>query len=124
MLPWLFILIAAVSESGWIYSLKFIELKKILALRPALLIADISQGKALIPLALYILFGIGNIYFFSLAMKSIPAPIAFAVWMGMAIVFTNLLDVFVFHQSYNLQQFFFTVLLLVGIAGLRYSTKS
>ena len=76
------------------------------------------------PLVGYIIFGLSNIYFFSMAMKGIPASTAFAVWMGLALVFSKTMDVFVFSEPYNMQQILFTGVLLIGIVGLKYYSKS
>ena len=121
---WIYLLIAALFESCWIYSLKFLEMKKIFALRIATIMQTPEESRVLLPLAGYIGFGLCNIYFFSMAMKSIPASTAFAVWMALALVFSTALDILVFKQGYNMQQLFFTSLVLIGIVGLKYSVKS
>jgi quaternary ammonium compound-resistance protein SugE len=124
MIYWLYILIAATFEVCWMYSLKFLSMKAIGAIQFATLFSNSSGWKALLPLVGYITFGLGNIYFFSMAMKGIPASTAFAVWMGLALIFSKTLDVFVFSEGYNMQQLLFTGVLLVGIIGLKYYTKS
>jgi quaternary ammonium compound-resistance protein SugE len=57
-------------------------------------------------------------------MKGIPASTAFAVWMALALIFSKLMDVLVFNETYNQQQILFTGVLLVGIIGLKYYSKS
>ena len=124
MIYWLYIVIAAVFEACWIYSLKFLSMKAIGNIQLSTILSDVAPWKTLAPLLGYIAFGLSNIYFFSMAMKGIPASTAFAVWMGLALVFSRLLDIFVFNEVYNTQQIFFTGILLVGIVGLKYYTKS
>jgi len=124
MIYWVYLLIAAVFESCWIYSLKFLNMKQILDVKANLLMHDIKEWKVFLPLAGYIIFGLCNIYFFSMAMKNIPASTAFAVWMALALIFSTLLDIFVFKTSYSYQQLFFTGVVLVGIVGLKYFSKS
>lgn len=124
MLPWIYLVTASMFEAGWIYSLKFLDMKRVFGVRLNLLFSGDGEWRVFVPLFFYIVFGLCNIYFFSMAMKGIQASTAFAVWMAMALIFSKALDIFVFHESYNLQQLFFTVVLLVGIAGLKYSTKS
>lgn len=124
MLPWIYLVTASMFEAGWIYSLKFLDMKRVLGVRLNLLFSGDGEWRVFVPLFFYIVFGLCNIYFFSMAMKGIQASTAFAVWMAMALIFSKALDIFVFHESYNSQQLFFTVVLLVGIAGLKYSTKS
>ena len=92
MIYWVYLLIAAAFESCWIYSLKFLDMKQVTAVRPLALLNDTSQWKVLFPLAGYITFGLCNIYFFSMSMKNIPASTAFAVWMALALIFSKLLD--------------------------------
>jgi multidrug transporter EmrE-like cation transporter len=124
MIYWAYLLIAAFFESGWIYSLKFLNMKSVLSVRLTPLIQNPGNGKVLLPLAGYIGFGLCNIYFFSMAMKGIQASTAFAVWMALALIFSTALDILVFKQDYNMQQLFFTCVVLVGIIGLKYSVKS
>jgi quaternary ammonium compound-resistance protein SugE len=97
-----------------------LDFKKITAIRLSTLTNDVSQVQPILPLLGYIVFGLGNIYFFSLAMREIPASTAFAVWMALALVFTKVIDVAVFQQPYNMQQVIFTLVILIGIAGLKY----
>jgi len=124
MIYWLYILIAAAFEACWIYSLKFLSMKAIADIQIRTLLSEIAPWKTLLPLVGYIAFGLSNIYFFSMAMKGIPASTAFAVWMGLALILSKTLDIFVFHEAYNLQQILFTGVLLVGIIGLKYYSKS
>lgn len=124
MTYWVYIVIAAMFEACWIYSLKFLSMKAIGAIQITTMLSDIAPWKTLLPLFGYIAFGLSNIYFFSMAMKGIPASTAFAVWMALALVFSKLMDVFVFNEAYNLQQILFTGVLLAGIIGLKYYSKS
>ena len=124
MIYWFYLLVAAVFESCWIYSLKFLNMKQIFAVKPVALLQHAGEWKPFLPLGGYIVFGLCNIYFFSMSMKIIPAPTAFAVWMALALIFSKLLDVFVFNEAYNMQQVLFTGVLLVGVIGLKYYSKA
>ena len=73
------------------------------------------------PVLGYVLFGIGNIIFFSMAMKKIPPSTAFAVWLGVAMAAAKLIDVTVFKQPYSFTQIFFILLILAGVLGLKMS---
>jgi quaternary ammonium compound-resistance protein SugE len=75
----------------------------------------------LVPFAGYILFGVGNIVFFSMAMKQIPASTALAVWMGVTLIGVKLADISIFKEPYDWRQFFYMGLILVGIVGLKRS---
>ena len=64
MIYWLYIVIAAVFEACWIYSLKFLSMKAIGAIHIPSLLTDAAPWKTLLPLLGYIAFGLSNIYFF------------------------------------------------------------
>ena len=123
MIHWVYLVIAALFEAAWIFSLKFLSMKQILAVKLSSL-QNINEWKVFVPFGGYVVFGLCNIYFFSMAMKSIPASTAFAVWMAMALIFSKLLDIFVFNEAYNYQQIFFTGVVLLGIVGLKYYSKA
>ena len=118
-MAWIYLLIAALFEIAWTYSLKFMEVKKLKALHWADLFTKRDQWMTLSPFAGYILFGVGNIIFFSMAMKQIPASTAMAVWMGVTLIGIRLVDMSVFKEPYDFYQFFYMGLIIVGIAGLK-----
>ena len=119
-MQWLYLIIAAVFEIGWIFSLKrlsFSQIKKIS-------FQSITQQPAdnlliLLPLLGYIAFGLANIYFFSLAMKHIPASTAFAVWMGMTLAGVKLIEIAYFKETIRAMDFIYLALILVAIVGLK-----
>lgn len=124
MIYWLYLIIAAVFEACWIYSLKFLDMKQILAVRPVLLIHEAGLWKVFLPLTGYIVFGLCNIYFFSSAMKGIQASTAFAVWMATALIFSKAMDLLIFGEPVSFPQMFFIGILLIGIIGLKYYSKN
>ena len=124
MIYWLYLIVAAVFEACWLYSLKFLDMKQIFAIRPALLTQNIGLWKLLLPFSGYIVFGLCNIYFFSSAMKGIPASTAFAAWMAIALIFAKALDLMFFGETINYPQIFFIALLLIGIIGLKYYSRN
>jgi quaternary ammonium compound-resistance protein SugE len=124
MIYWLYLIVAAVFETCWLYSLKFLDMKQVTAVRPALLMQDTGLWKVFLPLTGYIVFGLCNIYFFSSAMKGIQASTAFAVWMAVARIFAKAMDLLVFGEPLNYPQLFFMTLLLVGIIGLKYYSRN
>ena len=117
---WLYLFLASCLEVCWIYTLKVLDMKKILQIKPASLFSDVDSWVALLPLIGYIVFGLANVMAISKAMKYIPAATAFAVWMGLALVATKIMDVFYFKQAYNYQQILFTDLILIGVIGLKW----
>lgn len=119
-MQWLYLIIAALLEVGWIFSLKkfsFVELKKI----SFQLVIDqpLAAIELLLPLVGYILFGLGNIYFFSLAMKHIPASTAFAIWMALTLAGVKLVEMTFDKQPLRMIELLFLGLILIGIVGLK-----
>jgi quaternary ammonium compound-resistance protein SugE len=122
-MQWFYLVIASVLEVGWIFSLKklsFAELKKIsfqaISNQPA------ESTWVILPLLGYVLFGLGNIYFFSLAMKHISASTAFAIWMALTLVGVKLIEVIFYKEAIKPLDYFFLGLLLVAIIGLKKSS--
>ena len=120
MIAWVYLCIASCFEVCWIYSLKSLDMKAIGRIKLATVFSDPKPWEALLPLIGYIAFGLGNIYFFSQSMKTIQASTAFAVWMGLALIFSKAVDILVFKEAYNTQQLIFTFVVLVGIIGLKW----
>ena len=80
-----------------------------------------EHWEVLMPFAGYIVFGVGNIFFFSMAMKHISATTALAAWMGLTLIGTKLAEIYLFRQPANFYQFMYMSLILVGIVGLKQS---
>jgi quaternary ammonium compound-resistance protein SugE len=114
---WFYLTIAAIFEVCWTYSLKYMDLKKINTLSFKLLFTP-YQSSIIGPIAGYILFGLGNIFFFSLAMKVIPPSIAFAVWMAITLIGLKCTDTFFFKESFSILDTFYILLIIIGIIGL------
>ncbi len=123
MNPWAALLIASCMEVCWIYSLKWLDFKRMTALGWQRLLSEWEGWLALFPLLGYIAFGLANIYFFSLAMKGIPPATAFAAWMGLALIGTKLVGVTFLREGWSWAQMFFMVLIVVGVVGLKYTEK-
>ena len=120
-MAWIYLLIASTCEICWIYSLKYFSLKKLLSFKISLLFTSKENMLLLAPGVGYILFGVCNIIFFSKAMKLIPASVAFAIWMAVALIGVKLVDVLVLKESVSLAQILFILLILIGIVGLKIS---
>lgn len=118
-MPWIYLFIAAVFEIAWTFSLKYMDMKKIIAINYLHFFDDSKSTLILLPFIGYIVFGLTNIYCFSVAIKTIPTATALAVWMGMALIGVKIVDITIFKQPYHLSQFFYLLLILVGIAGLK-----
>jgi quaternary ammonium compound-resistance protein SugE len=73
----------------------------------------------LIPFAGYILFGLANIYLFSLAIKQIPTATAFAVWTAITLIFIKIAELAFLGQRISWIEIFFMLLIMIGIMGLK-----
>jgi quaternary ammonium compound-resistance protein SugE len=119
MISWIYILIASSCEIGWIYSLKYFNFKQLMTFRITRLFVSWENFLLLAPGLGYIGFGVGNIIFFSKAMKHIPASAAFATWMAVALIGVKLVDVLVLKETVSLPNIVFMTLIVIGIIGLK-----
>ena len=117
--PWFFLLIAASFETAWTYSVKYMTFSELKTLRWTTFYTPQVGLPILLPFVGYVVFGIANIYFFSMAIKQIPTPTAFAVWTAMALILIKLVDVFIFKANWSFAELFFLTLIGAGIVGLR-----
>jgi quaternary ammonium compound-resistance protein SugE len=118
-LAWIYLLVASVMEVFWLICLKYLHFKEIVKIDWKEFFSDSYGIKTLLPLIGYIGFGLGNVVFFSIATKSIPLSNAFAVWLGVALVATTLIDVLLFKEQLKLLHYLFLLLILVGVLGLK-----
>ena len=119
MRAWIYLIIASVFEVAWIYSVKFMDFRKLLKLSIAEVFTERAGFYVLIPVLGYVIFGVGNIILFSKAMKTIPAAIAYATWMSVALIFVKITDVAIFKQPVTFLQVIFILFILVGVVGLK-----
>jgi len=59
----------------------------------------------------------------SFSVKSLPVGTAYAVWTGIGAVGTAILGIILFNESKEFLRIFFIVLIIAGIAGLKFYTK-
>lgn len=117
---WGYLLLAALLESAWTFCLKWMAFSELKQLRWSDF-CRIPQGpKVLGPFAGYILFGLGNVYFFSLATKHIPLATAFAVWTGISLVLISIGEAIAYRQKPALAEIGFLLMIMGGVAGLRW----
>src|ERR1700742_4325285 len=100
-MAWLYLFIASLFEICWTICVKLLSVKKVLAIQWLHFFYDSQYIRDLLPLLGYIVFGISNIIFFSMAIKTIPMSTAVAVWMGTALVGLKLIDALVFKHGYS-----------------------
>jgi len=101
---WLFLGVSALFEVAWIASLK-----------------GMSGFSRALPVAGYLVSGLGAAVFLSLAMKVIPMGTAYAVWMGGSVVGALILDAVAYGERWSAVRIACALLILAGTCGLRLS---
>jgi quaternary ammonium compound-resistance protein SugE len=119
-LAWIYLIIAAAFEAAWTFSLKFMKFSDLKALRWHSALSLQYGLPVWLPFAGYVLFGIGNIYFFSLAIKLVPTAVAYAVWTAITLVLIKIAEMAIFHQKLSWMEVFFMTLIMSGILGLKF----
>lgn len=62
-----------------------------------------------------------SIFLLSVAIKTLPLGIAYAVWTGLGTIFNVTFGIFVFKESRERKKMLFMSLILIGVVGLRLS---
>jgi quaternary ammonium compound-resistance protein SugE len=102
--PWIIVAIAGLMETGWALGLKY------------------SEGfTRLVPSVVTVVLALGSFYLLSVAMKSLPVGTAYAVWVGIGAVGTAIAAVFLFQEPVNLMRVVGVLLILAGIAALKFA---
>src|SRR6187402_1825402 len=117
-MAWIYLLIAAVFEVAWTFSLKFMRVADLRTIRMQALFHR-EGWMILAPFLGYIVFGVGNIVCVSLAMRQIPAATALAVWMGLTLLGVKMVEILGCKEPYDGWQFLYMGLILAGIIGLK-----
>lgn len=119
-LSFIYLLIASVLQLGWLYNMKRLKkgIWKELKTKPFHLYKKLL---IVLPVILYLVFGISNVIFLTWSMQNIPPSIAYAVWTGLVIVAATIIDQIYSRKRMNSGKWIFIVIILIGIIGLRLS---
>jgi quaternary ammonium compound-resistance protein SugE len=102
--PWLLVLLAGLLEMVWALGLKY------------------SDGfTRLWPSVITAVAVIGSFLLLSTAMKSLPVGTAYAVWVGIGAAGTAIAAVFLFNEPVSLMRVFGILLIMAGIAALKFA---
>jgi quaternary ammonium compound-resistance protein SugE len=102
--PWAIVVIAGLMETGWALGLKY------------------SEGfTRLWPSVITVVLALGSFYLLSVAMKTLPVGTAYAVWVGIGAVGTAIAAVFLFQEPVNAMRILGVLLILAGIAALKFA---
>lgn len=101
-MAWLFLFLAGLTEIGWAIALKY------------------SHGfTRLFPSVIAITVMVLSFFLLAHSLKSIPIGTAYAVWTGIGIMGTVILDIFLFNEPVNFSRLLFLSFILIGIVGLK-----
>lgn len=123
-MAWIYIIIAAVFETAWTFSLKFMSFGSLKTVKWNSFYDPHAGLYIVLPFLGYVIFGVGNIYFFSLAMKQVPTAIAYAIWTATTIVLIKLSEVLFLRQRISIAEVLFMLMIMGGIMGLRFFSAS
>lgn len=98
---WLYLLVAAVFETGWAIGLEFSDGFS----------NPIPSIATIVSMAISVLL-------LAKAVQSLPIGTAYAVWTGIGATATALLGVVLFDESSSVARFGFIGLIILGVAGL------
>lgn len=124
-MSWIYLIIASLLEVCWIYCIKFLkwaDLLKINLLKPSLIKTEYLYNLG--AFVGYVVFGIGNIIFLSLSMKTIPASAAYAAWMAIALVVAKISDIAIFKEPFSYSQVLFIIIIIIGVVGLKFTSNN
>jgi len=122
-MAWIYLIIAAMFETVWTFAVKYLKFSNFKCLSVANFY-KVEGLKIMAPLAAYIVFGVANVYFFSLALKQVSTATAFAVWTAVTLVFIKIAEVTFLHQPISWSEAFFLLLIMAGIIGLKYNVAT
>ena len=77
-----------------------------------------------VPSSIVILAYVTCFYFLSLALKTIPLGIAYAIWGGLGIVLTALISIVIFKQKLDIPAIIGIVLIVAGVVVMNFFSKT
>lgn len=75
------------------------------------------------PTLLFVVTLIISMFLLAHSMRTLPMGIAYPVWTGIGAVGTVIIGILFFKEGVNLQKIIFLSLILIGIIGLKLSSK-
>ncbi len=105
-MEWLTLLLAGVFEIIWAVMMKY------------------SNGfTQLLPSIITVITYILSAVFLALALKNLPLGTSYVMWVSFGIVGTTLLGVLLFDEKLSILQVMCIILIIVGVAGLKFFMK-
>ncbi|EGL55225.1 MAG: multidrug efflux SMR transporter [Pseudomonadota bacterium] len=103
---WLILITAGLLEVGWAIGLKYTD----------------GFTKPAASITTFLLM-IVSLYMLSIALRSLPMGTAYAIWVGVGMVGTVIVGALFFNEAFSLIKLVSLVLIITGIAGLKWSTS-
>ncbi len=104
-MAWIILVLAGLLEICWAIGLKYTEGFS----RPWLSLLTLSAALV-------------SLWLLALALKSIPVGIAYSFWVGIGVAGTAICGMVLFGEAASIGRILSTVLILAGIAGLKFTT--
>jgi quaternary ammonium compound-resistance protein SugE len=106
-MDWLILIVGSLCEVGWLIAMKY------------------SEGfTRLWPMVVMVFFMIASIGCLGVAVKTIPAGTAYAVWTGGSVAAVTVVGVYVFGEPTTPWRLAWILFIVIGIVGLRFGTNS
>ena len=106
MIAWIFLVVAGIFEMFWATMMK------------------LSEGFSKWNYSLLTVIGmIASFYFLAKSLHSLPMSLAYPIWTGIGAVGSILIGVFFFKDHLSLLTSFFVALLIVGIIGIKVTSR-
>ena len=105
-MAWIYLLVAAVFEIGWAVGLKYTD-----------------GFTRLWPSVLTIAAMVVSLGLLALAVRSIPVGTGYAVWTGIGAVGTAILGIILFREPVTAARIAFLLMILCGVAGLKFTAE-
>lgn len=119
IISYFYIFIAALFEVAWMFALKFMKFSELKLLKWDTFFKINISFPIIWPFLGYLVFGLGNVYFFAMALKKIPASPAFAIWTALSILLLKFAEMLFFKEKLTATEFLFMLLITAGIVGLK-----
>ncbi|MBX9850648.1 MAG: quaternary ammonium compound efflux SMR transporter SugE [Cytophagaceae bacterium] len=104
---WIILFVAGIFEMMWTIGMKY------------------SEGfTRLYPSIFTVITLIISMVLLGISVRTLPIGTAYAIWTGMGAVGTVILGMILFNESKELIRIFFIFLIIIGIAGLKFFSKS
>lgn len=122
IIAFIYLLIASLFQLAWLYNMKRIKKGIITEIKKESFFS-IKTLKTILPIVLYVIFGISNVVFLTWSMNSIPPSIVYAIWTGIVIGAAAVIDQIISKKPIKPAKIIFIAMILIGILGLRLTTS-